>query len=155
MQDESAVFEFEKDFAQSLVCVPMSVRLKLDCCGVKLSLRQWNRLDGEDRQRLLQLSCDGEAALAAYRHEVIARVVERTGQPPGELPVEPQPEWAQAEHIPAQLSAHLQALGLPPLPVRDWARLGPVRRFALLKLSRPGHANENFVPALREFGLLT
>lgn len=155
MQDESAVFEFEKDFAQSLVCVPMSVRLKLDCCGVKLSLRQWNRLDGEDRRRLLELSCDGEAARAAYRREVLERVGERTGEAPGVLPVEPQPEWAQTERIPGQLSAHLQALGLPPLSVQDWARLGPVRRFALLKLSRPGHANDNFIPALREFGLLS
>jgi hypothetical protein len=35
-----------------------------------------------------------------------------------------------------------------------WSALSPLQRFALLKLSRPGHENRNFLPACREFGLL-
>jgi hypothetical protein len=36
----------------------------------------------------------------------------------------------------------------------QWQQLKPVRRFALIKLSRPGHENKNFKPALKEFGLV-
>ena len=154
MGDESAVFEFEKDFAQSLRCVPMSVRLKLDVCGIKLSLKQWNRLDTADRQQLLQQPCEGQAERAAYRRSVIGMVEARTGEPPKDLPIESQPEWQRPERVPEQLAAHLQALQLPPLSTAAWAALGPVRRFTLLKLSRPDHSNDNFLPALREFGLL-
>jgi len=35
----------------------------------------------------------------------------------------------------------------------QWTALSPLQRFALCKLSRPGHENRNFLPALREFGL--
>ncbi|MDA0674030.1 MAG: hypothetical protein O3C67_10055, partial [Cyanobacteria bacterium] len=33
------------------------------------------------------------------------------------------------------------------------AGLIPLQRFALIKLSRPGHENRNFLPACQEFGL--
>ena len=154
MGDESAVFEFEKDFAQSLRCIPMSVRLKLDCCGLKVSLRQWNRLDTEDRRLLLQQPCDSEPSCRDYHTTVVAMIAARTGAPPGELPVEPQPAWRQAGRVPEQLLTHMAGLQLTPLSAAQWAQLGPVRRFALLKLSRPGHSNDNFLPALLEFGLL-
>jgi len=36
-------FEFEADFVDSLRCIPMHVRLKLDTC-IKLKLAQWNIL---------------------------------------------------------------------------------------------------------------
>ena len=36
----------------------------------------------------------------------------------------------------------------------QWAALAPLQRFALYKLTRPGHKNENFLPAMREFTLL-
>lgn len=29
-----------------------------------------------------------------------------------------------------------------------------LQRFALYKLTRPGHDNDNFLPAMREFGLV-
>ena len=35
----------------------------------------------------------------------------------------------------------------------QWKNLNPLQRFALTKLTRGGHENENFLPALREFGL--
>jgi hypothetical protein len=32
--------------------------------------------------------------------------------------------------------------------------LTPLQRFALFKLTRPGHSNENFIPAMWEFSIL-
>ena len=41
-----------------------------------------------------------------------------------------------------------------PPTVAQWAALSPLQRFAIFKLTRPGHTNENFEPAMREFGLI-
>ncbi len=43
---------------------------------------------------------------------------------------------------------------LIPPTLTQWAGLSPLQRFAIFKLTRPGHTNENFVPAMREFGLI-
>jgi hypothetical protein len=153
--DASTVFEFERDFAQSLRCVPMSVRLKLDVSGVKLSLKQWNRLTSEDRQQLLELPCAAGPERESFRERVMQMVAARSGEPAGSLSIDPRPPWSLADRVPEQIVRHLQGMGLPPLSLAQWQRLSPVRRFALLKLSRPGHDNDNFVPALREFGLLS
>ncbi|MGH8144177.1 MAG: nitrate reductase associated protein [Steroidobacteraceae bacterium] len=155
MGPETAIFDFERDFAGSLQCIPMSVRLKLDCCGVKLSLKQWNRLAVEDRERLLGLPCDDTQTLAGYRQVLMGMVEARTGQAPKSLEIESDPEWAANDRIPQQLRAYMEALDLRPLTTSQWRQLGRVQRFALLKLSRPGHDNDNFMPALREFGLLS
>jgi len=37
--------------------------------------------------------------------------------------------------------------------VEDWARLDELQRFALVKLSHPGHEHRNLPRALQEFGL--
>lgn len=36
--DPLLYFQFEADFIQTLRCIPLSVRYKLDTCGVKLKL---------------------------------------------------------------------------------------------------------------------
>ena len=41
------LFDFERDFAGSLRCIPMVARQKLDIVGIKLSLRQWSRFTHE------------------------------------------------------------------------------------------------------------
>jgi hypothetical protein len=149
-----AVFGFEADFAGLLRCIPMAVRLKLDQCGLKVSLRQWNRLSLEERDALLAQSCDGPAGTGAFRGRVTGLLAARTGERVVELPVEEAPSWADVSRVPAPIAACLAARGLPPLSQAQWAALAPLQRYALLKLTRPSHDNDNFVPALREFGLL-
>ena len=154
-RDASRVFDFERDFAESLRCVPMSVRLKLDVSGVKISLKQWNKLTAADRHQLLELPCAEAHEREDFRARVTGMVAARSSEPAGSLAVDPRPAWALEDRVPEQIVQHMQGLSLPPLPLPQWQRLSFVRRFALLKLSRPGHDNENFVPALREFGLLS
>jgi hypothetical protein len=149
-----AVFGFEADFAGSMRCIPMAVRLKLDQCGVKLSLRQWNRFSLAERDALLAQSCDGPVGTGRFRERLTGLLAARSGELPQLLPVDEAPSWADPHAIPAPIAACLAARGLPPLSQTQWAALAPLQRYALLKLTRPSHDNDNFVPALREFGLL-
>jgi hypothetical protein len=79
----------------------------------------------------------------------------RSSEPVGPLVLDAQPPWTVEDRVPDQILQQMQTLALSPLSLPQWQRLSAVRRFALLKLSRPGHDNDNFVPALREFELLT
>jgi hypothetical protein len=69
--------------------------------------------------------------------------MEQTGQPVGTIAVEP--VWLQDQVVPPDLAATIT--------LSQWQRLTPLQRFALIKLSRPGHEHRNLPLALREFGL--
>lgn len=153
MSDAAVIFDFESDFAGALYCIPMSVRLKLDNVGVKVSLKQWNKLERDERDQLLVRPCDTPADRRAYHDYLIAAIEARTGDKAGELPVADHPEWLDPSRVPEQVSEYFAAEGRSPLTLSQWAGLEPLQRYVLIKLTRPGHRNENFLPALREFGL--
>ncbi|MDB9524442.1 nitrate reductase associated protein [Oscillatoria sp. CS-180] len=145
-------FQFEADFVQSLRCIPMQVRYKLDTCGIKLKLEHWNKFSKEDREKLVTQPCDTAADIEVYRKTVQALVAKQTETPAKDLPIEADPPWLQANQIPADVIAQAQHFQTT-ISLDRWAALSPLERFALCKLSRPGHENRNFLPALREFGL--
>ena len=153
MGEADVIFAFESDFAGALYCIPMSVRLKLDNVGVKVSLKQWNKLERDERDQLLVRSCDTPTDRRAYHDYLIAAIEARTGDKASELAVAEHPEWLDASRIPGQVSEYFAAEGRRPLTLPQWAELAPLQRYVLIKLTRPGHRNENFLPALREFGL--
>ncbi|MGF1495515.1 MAG: nitrate reductase associated protein [Elainellaceae cyanobacterium] len=143
-------FQFEADFVQSLRCIPMQVRYKLDTCGVKLKLEHWHRFSQEERRSLTQLACEPGEAAAAYRDTVQDLVVKYTGAPAKDLPVDANPPWMDGEIIPQQVKDKAQDCAVT-VGQEQWRQLTPIQRFALIKLSRPSHENRNFVPALQEF----
>jgi hypothetical protein len=153
VSNPTTVFQFESDFAGALYCIPMSVRLKLDNVGVKVSLKQWNKLARDERDQLLVRPCDAPTDRRAYHDYLVAAIEARTGDKASELPVESHPEWLEASRIPVQVSEYFVAEGRSPLSLPQWAGLAPLQRYVLIKLTRPGHSNDNFLPALREFGL--
>jgi hypothetical protein len=153
VSNPTTVFQFESDFAGALYCIPMSVRLKLDNVGVKVSLKQWNKLARDERDQLLARPCEAPADRRAYHEYLVAAIEARTGDKASELPVESSPEWLEASRIPVQVSEYFVAEGRSPLTLQEWAALAPLQRYVLIKLTRPGHSNDNFLPALREFGL--
>ncbi|MNU04240.1 hypothetical protein D3C72_2485620 [compost metagenome] len=55
--------------------------------------------------------------------------------------------------IPEPILAKARKMGVVFNGPKGWQRLTSLQRFTLLKLTRGGHENANFVPALREFGL--
>lgn len=146
-------FDFEAEFVDSLRCIPMVVRYKLDTCGVKLKLHHWHGFSSEQRQQLVMTACATPAEVEHYRQQLQAWVEALTGTPANTVPLDPTPPWLETEHIAATVLQQLEERHLPLLSITAWAALNPLQRFALIKLSRPGHENRNFVPALQEFGL--
>lgn len=147
------LFEFEVEFADSLRCIPMQVRYNLDHCGVKLKLVDWNRFTLTERTALVDLPCDSAAEQQAYRDTLHQLVEHHGGDRPASLPIDPHPDWQNVATIPDSVQSMAQKAAIT-LTLEHWASLLPLQRFALIKLSRSNHENHNFVPALREFGLL-
>lgn len=145
-------FQFESDFVDSLRCIPMEVRLKLDTCGVKLKLPHWHQFNPEERQTLVDLPCTTQSEVPAYR-EQLYKLVLRTGDTPADLPIESHPAWLDERTIPESVQNKAQECGIS-LSLEQWSQLMPVQRFALIKLSRSSHENRNFLPALKEFQLV-
>ncbi|PSB02855.1 nitrate reductase associated protein [Merismopedia glauca] len=149
----SDFFQFEADFVDSLRCIPMQVRLKLDTCGVKLKLPDWHHLQAEERQSLVELPCTTLTEINAYRQYLKQIVLARSGAEPKDLPIEENPSWMNEDMVPESVIAKAQESNLE-VTVEKWRNLLPVERFALIKLSRSSHENRNFLPAAKEFHLL-
>ncbi|GBF80197.1 nitrate reductase associated protein [Aphanothece sacrum] len=149
----SHFFEFEADFVESLRCIPMQVRLKLDTCGVKLKLSHWHQFTAEERQVLISMACATTEESQIYREFLQTLVTQKTGSPATELPLESNPSWLDGGTIPSEVQAKATEFNLIIEP-SQWANLTPSQRFALIKLSRSSHENRNFYPALQEFKLV-
>lgn len=148
----SSIFQFEADFANTLRCIPMAVRFKLDICGVKLKLDQWHAFTQHERQALLELPCGTEAEISNYRWLLQRLVLDHTGESAKDIPVDPHPAWATVDAVPDETQTKASEFGLT-IQVEQWATLTPLQRFVLTKLSRPSHESRNFLPAMQEFGL--
>ncbi|MEM9541711.1 MAG: nitrate reductase associated protein [Cyanobacteria bacterium P01_E01_bin.42] len=146
------MFEFEADFVESLRCIPMQVRMKLDTCGVKLKLTHWNQFDLEIRETLVIMPCETEADSRTYGDYLQNAVIRYTGKPASTLPIDRNPPWLNETEIPETVREKATEAGVS-LSLEQWQNLTPDRRFALIKLSRPSHENKNFLPAMKEFGL--
>jgi hypothetical protein len=148
------MFAFEDHFVATLRCVPMAVRFKLDTCRVKLTLRQWSRFTQEDRHDLLVAPCETVAEIEAYRVALADLVALRAGENARPLTIPPCGQWERAYRPAPAVVAYARSLGVRPPDRGQWARLTRLQRFALIKLTRDNHDNVNFLPAMREFGLL-
>jgi hypothetical protein len=148
----SDFFEFEADFVQSLRCIPMQVRFKLDTCGVKLKLDQWSKFNAADRQALVDRPCADPETIQAYHNWLCKLINERTGQTATNLAIAPDPDWEKLDVIPTTVTVHATEVGIN-LTTEQWQELRPLERFALIKLSRSSHEHNNFRPALQEFGI--
>ena len=81
-------------------------------------------------------------------------VRERKAEPAQLLERDNGAQWNDTSSVPQPVVDYsIERDVTPPTPAQ-WAKLSPLQRFAIFKLTRPGHTNENFVPAMREFGLI-
>jgi hypothetical protein len=146
------VFGFEADFARDLRCIPMAVRRKLDLAGVKLKLVQWHGLSAAERQHLLDWSDDG-AEIAALREWLLARSASLPEGPAKAIEPARATAWQTEGEWPELVLRSCVDLGLA-VRAEGWQGLDELQRFALLKLSHPGHEHRNLPRALAEFDLL-
>ena len=131
----------------------MAVRRKLDLAGVKLKLQHWSELAEAERGELLAWADDG-AAIEALREHLLARTASLSAGQAKELPRPGGHEpWQQTGQLPEVMAASCAQLGLE-LRSDGWMALNELQRFALVKLSHPGHEHRNLPQALAEFGLL-
>lgn len=151
--DDARLFGFESELEANLTYIPIAVRFKLDKCGIKLSLTQWQQLPLSERRNLLQAPCANGADVERYGQVLLRLIKEIIGGDPERVPVAGNPAWKELD-LPRQIADKALLLGIrAPLP-EDWRGLTDLQRFALLKVSRAGSDNRNLVPALREFGML-
>jgi hypothetical protein len=130
----------------------MAVRRKLDLAGIKLKLQHWSELDEAERAELLAWA-DDDAAIEALRQHLMTRSAALSAGQAKDLPRPDAEPWQQATQLPDVLAASCAQLSLE-LRSGGWRELTELQRFALVKLSHPGHEHRNLPRALAEFGLL-
>ena len=150
---ETRFFAFESDFVDSLRCIPMIVRYKLDTCRVKLQLSDWARFNFDEKDFLAEMPCHSPAEIEAYADYVNELVWKYTSTVPSLLK-NLDPAWTHL-YVPAEVREKAQEWNCPVISASQWMQLDVLERFALVKLSRSGHEGRNFPRALAEFGLAT
>ena len=149
----SQLFKFEEEFMKdSIRCIPMIARFKLDACGIKLKLSEWSRFSMDERTSLTTLPAKTEVEVSNYRKHVQQLVKTHTGEETTDLPLEQNPAWSILNQLPEPLLEKSKEFNWN-ITLLEWQSLSDLQRFVLLKLSRPNHANKNFPKAMKEFGL--
>jgi hypothetical protein len=143
-------FKFEDEMHESLQCVPMAVRRKLDRVGLKVGLESWKSLDRGERLAICHLptnSPDECDALAVFIREAMLR---RYGVEPKSL-TETQRAGAEPPSTPPEtLVTRARDAGFN-LNDTVWSRLDGDERFALIKMGADSKPSHNLGAALKEF----
>ena len=72
----TACLSFEPDEARRLLWLPLAVRHKLDGCGLRLSLLEWQALPLDTRAELLHLPAGADFALCALHAGEVAQALD-------------------------------------------------------------------------------
>lgn len=151
----SIFFRFEEDFVEpGIRCIPMIVRFKLDACGIKLKLAEWSIMSAAERKHFATAPCETRDEVARYRGMLCSLISGRTGALATEIPVPENPAWSRTDAVPPAVRQKSLDTGYY-LSLGHWQKLSELQRFALVKLSSPGHENKNFPRAMAEFGIDT
>ncbi|WP_159468129.1 nitrate reductase associated protein [Dyadobacter sp. 3J3] len=146
-------FDFENDFVESLRCIPMIVRYKLDSCGIKLKLPEWVKISGEEKTQLAYLPCYLDSEIDCYA-EFVKKLVWKYASHEASLLASVEDCWNNLHEVPEEVQAKAVEWNCPALKQKQWIELEILQRFALVKLSRSGHEGKNFPSAMQEFGLM-
>jgi hypothetical protein len=142
-------FKFEDEVHHSLACVPMAVRRKLDCVGVKVSLEQWQALAQYERLAICHLPTESDEERDALRTFLEEAVRARSGSATKSLSDDVRRSAEPPAAPPVRLVENAQTAGIT-LSHAVWGRLDADARYALIKLGGGAEQSHNFVTALRE-----
>lgn len=142
-------FDFEAEIYQSLSCVPMAARRKLDRLGLKISLEQWQRFSRGERLMICHAPAAAPEECEALKLFIDEVSVARTGIPPRPLSGESMKAAEPPMEPPPALVANAHGLGIA-LSGREWEQLDDDERYALVKLGGTPRPSHNFKAALDE-----
>jgi hypothetical protein len=142
-------FDFEAEIYQSLSCLPMAARRKLDRLGLKISLEQWQRLSRGERLMICHAPASTPDECEALRLFIGEVAVARSGLPPRPLSDESRKEAEPPAEPPPPLVTNAKEFGVA-LTAREWDRLDDDERYALIKLGGAPRPSHNFKAALHE-----
>ena len=142
-------FKFEAEIYESLNCIPMAARRKLDAVGIKLHLAQWEQLGHGERLMICHAPADSEEEQSALRTFIEAAALARTGSPAKILPDITRRSANPPDHPPQVLAQHARASGVE-LDDKAWATLDD-QRYALIKLGDSENPSHNLELVLQEF----
>ena len=143
-------YAFESIEATSLALIPLSIRYKLDCCGIKLHLRQWQKMSLAQRTLLLQTHCSDDAEIAAYAallRQIIQQIDDGEADP---QPFDATAAWRITDAWPATIIAQCQAQSLSLPSLSGWRQLAPAQRHALLTLAKSRHESHHLAAAFAQ-----
>jgi hypothetical protein len=145
-------FKFEDEMHESLQCVPMAVRRKLDRVGLKIGLEQWKSLDRGERLAICHLPFDSAEELDALDVFIREAMKRRFGVEPKSLTDAQKASAEPPAAPPARVVAHARAARFD-LSAAAWSRLDSDERFALLKMGDADTPSHNLGAALKEFNV--
>jgi hypothetical protein len=144
-------YPFESREAISLLLIPLRVRYKLDCAGIRLRLAQWQALTHDEKTQLLQLPVATAEERGAYRDALTRMVGHLGGAALIEAPVTGEEGWRIARVWPNVVVRQCEAQDLPLPPLSKWQSLIEADRHALFVLARSSHSQAEFVAAMALF----
>lgn len=136
----------------ALDCMPMSVRFKMDLCGLKLSLLQWRALPIDARHTLLDATCESQTDVRRVRRFVELSTNAASGTCASSIAGDPG-AWQAGGPVPTHIAEALVSRGFPHISAIAWSGLSDLQRFALWKITAKCQMR-NLRPALIEFGLV-
>ncbi|PMS21189.1 hypothetical protein C0Z18_08375 [Trinickia dabaoshanensis] len=155
LHETPLLFDFELVSSEDLTYMPMSVRFNLDRFGLRISLAQWQLLPHADRTLLARFPVDEDAQIEPnFDHALFEMMRTHANIEPEWFTPEPDPVWRSTAAVPERLLAHSRAVGAIAPSTERWAELDPFKRYVLTKLTRKPEPSHDFVPAMREFGLM-
>jgi hypothetical protein len=143
-------FKFEDEIYESLNCLPMAARRKLDALGVKLSLAQWEQLGRGERLMICHGPSASKEERDALRTFIEEATIARTGLAPKTLPDEARRSADPPTDLPELLARNARAARIK-LDDGAWAAMDDDQRYALIKLGNTEQPSHNFAAALEEF----
>jgi hypothetical protein len=143
-------FKFEAEIYESLSCLPMAARRKLDALGIKISLAQWEQLGRGERLMICHAPSGSEEERHALRTFIQEVTIARTGSAPKDLPEDSRRSAYPPAQPPDALVRNARADGIE-LGDGAWAKLDDDQRYALIKLGDTDKRSHNFKAALDEF----
>jgi hypothetical protein len=143
-------FKFEAEIYESLNCLPMAARRKLDAVGIKLHLAQWEQLGRGERLMICHAPADSEEEQSALRTFIEEVALARTDSPAKILSDDARRSANPPDHPPQVLAQHACVAGVE-LDDKAWAALDDDQRYALIKLGGSERPSHNLELALQEF----